>query len=169
MLHLQNTFRLSWVPDEVRILSFILRKCMFIRRQLKYPIYLLQLVSLCSNNKCRAPFTQVRLPFIVITQQLWNPKLGRRIEMVDRWGWFLNEKNLTKGVFIGTNSEYSEIVKRTTKSSAYRYPRKTDSSPVISGIFGRMGNVCYSAQERYKWRRQRWSWLCRKLNTTATW
>ena len=36
---------------------------MFSRRQLKYPIYLLQLVSFCSNNKCRAPFTQVRLPF----------------------------------------------------------------------------------------------------------
>lgn len=34
VLHLQNTFRLSWVPDE--------------------------LVNYCSNNKCRAPFTQTR-------------------------------------------------------------------------------------------------------------
>ncbi|KAM7452130.1 hypothetical protein ABFA07_000328 [Porites harrisoni] len=34
VLHLQNTFRLSWVPDE--------------------------LVNYCSNSKCRAPFTQTR-------------------------------------------------------------------------------------------------------------
>jgi len=34
VLHLQNTFRLTWVPDE--------------------------LVNYCSNNKCRAPFTQTR-------------------------------------------------------------------------------------------------------------
>ncbi|KAJ7394405.1 hypothetical protein OS493_000214 [Desmophyllum pertusum] len=34
VLHVQNTFRLSWVPDE--------------------------LVNYCSNNKCRAPFTQTR-------------------------------------------------------------------------------------------------------------
>ncbi|CAH3191958.1 unnamed protein product [Porites evermanni] len=33
VLYLQNTFRLSWVPDE--------------------------LVNYCSNSKCRAPFTQV--------------------------------------------------------------------------------------------------------------
>lgn len=68
VLHLQNTFRLSWVPDEVSgskccidrsVVSYTEFNCV----DLKQLTYFFQLVIYCSNNKCRAPFTQVCFSF----------------------------------------------------------------------------------------------------------
>ena len=51
------------------ILSAVLRGVLFLILikdvDLKQLTYFLQLVNLCSNNKCRAPFTQVCLVFII--------------------------------------------------------------------------------------------------------